>query len=371
MRSDGMKKILILSNSMDGFYRFRNELIIKLLKEDYSVFLSAPIDAREDYYRQLGVIVTQTKISRRSINPFKDLKLFLFYIRLINKYKPDHVLTYTIKPNVYGGLAARLAKIPYIANITGLGTAIENKGIIQNIAIKLYKIGLKKASMIFFQNQENLNFMISKGVRGHSYQLLPGSGVNINYFDYSEYPSQDRLHFLFIGRVMKSKGIDYFLESAKYVNEKYPNTVFHVIGDLEEDYKEKISEYVSKSYIKYHGKTDDIRDFLKMSHAIIHPSFHEGMSNVLLESASSGRPVIASNIAGCKETFEENKTGLSFIVKNQELLNTAIEKFIKLPHEHKKKMGIAGRDKMVKEFSRENIVNKYIEAINKIKEDKK
>jgi len=366
-----MKKILILTNSMDGFYRFRNELIIELLKEKYIIYLSAPIDTREDYYRQLGVNIIHTKISRRSINPFNDLKLFLFYMRLIKIYMPDAVLTYTIKPNVYGGLASRFAKIPYIANITGLGTAIENKGIIQNIAIKLYKIGLKKASMIFFQNQENLNFMISKGVRGHSYQLLPGSGVNINYFNYLEYPSQDILHFLFIGRVMKSKGIDYFLESAKYVNEKYPNTVFHVIGDLEEDYKDKISDYVSKSFIKYHGKTDDIRDFLKMSHATIHPSFHEGMSNVLLESAASGRPVIASNIPGCKETFVENKSGLSFILKDQESLNQTIEKFIKLPYEYKKQMGIVGRDKMVKEFRRENVVNKYIEAINKTMEDKK
>jgi galacturonosyltransferase len=170
---------------------------------------------------------------------------------------------------------------------------------------------------------------------------------------------------------MKSKGIDYFLESAKYVSKKYPNTVFHIIGDLEEDYNDKITDYVSKGYINYHGKTNDIRDFLKLSHATIHPSFHEGMSNVLLESAASGRPVIASNIPGCKETFVENKSGLSFILKDQESLNQTIEKFIKLPYEYKKQMGIAGRDKMVKEFSRENVVNKYIEAINKTLEDKK
>lgn len=366
-----MKKIFILTNSLDGVYRFRNELIIKLLNNKYSIYISAPIDFRVDYYRKKGVKVIPIKINWRGTNPLKDIKLFLFYMKIIKLYKPNIILTFTIKPNIYGGFASRISKIPYFSNITGLGTAIEGKGILQVIAILLYKSALKESNTIFFQNEENMRFMIKNGIKGKSHYLLPGSGVNLNYFRYLKYPSQRKIHFLFIGRVMKAKGIENYLESSKYISQKYNNIVFHVIGKMEEDYKEKILAYVSKGFIKYHGKIDDIRKFLKFSHATIQPSYHEGLSNVILESASSGRPVIASNISGCKEAVEDNKTGLLFSLKNQQSLNETIEKFIKIPKNKKIQMGINGRNKMINEFNRENIVKIYYDLItNTIRNNK-
>jgi galacturonosyltransferase len=235
-----MKKILILTNSLDGFYRFRNEIIIKLLEKKNVIVFCAPTDIRENYYRKLGIHVIDIEINRRNVNLLKEINIFLTYRRIIKTFKPDIILTYTIKPNIYGGLAARFSNIPYYPNITGLGTSMEGKGLFKVLIIILYKIALKRAKTIFVQNEDNLSFIIKKGIKGFSYQLLPGSGVNTNYFTYLEYPTEEKFHFLFIGRIMKSKGIDYYLESSKYISQKYSNVVFHVIGDFEEDYKVKI-----------------------------------------------------------------------------------------------------------------------------------
>jgi glycosyltransferase involved in cell wall biosynthesis len=367
MRSDEMKKILILTNSLDGFYRFRHELITELLKKKYTVYLSAPMDVREDYYRQLGVVLIDTKINRRGINPLKDMILFLFYKKLINSFKPDIILTYTIKPNIYGGLASRLIKTPYLVNVTGLGTAVENKGILQIITTRLYKVALKKAYIIFFQNIENMNFMLKKGIKGKHQMLLPGSGINVERFRFLEYPNDEVLHFLFIGRVMKAKGIDYYLEAAKHIKLKYPNTVFHILGAYEEDYKSIFDEYQSKGIIKYHGSVDNVKKFLLFAHCTIHPTYYpEGMSNVLLESAASGRPVIASNRSGCKEIIEDGKNGFLIEPKNIEDLINKIEVFINVPLIEKRQMGIYGRKKVVREFNRDIVINAYLNEIEKV-----
>lgn len=362
------KTVLILVNHDIVIYNFRKELVEKLLFEGFEVIVSCPYGPSIDKLINMGVIHENLKIDRHGANPFKDLKIFSHYRKLIKKYAPNIVLTYTIKPNIYGGIASRLSKTPYLANITGLGTAVENKGLIQFITLSLYKIALKKANTIFFQNNENMEFMINKKIKGKSHTLLPGSGVNIEQFKYIDYPDDKEIHFLFIGRIMKAKGIDYYLKAAVKIKEKYPNTYFHIIGSYEEDYKNKIETYHSKGIIHYDGITDDVRIYLKMAHAIIHPTFHEGMSNVLLEAAASGRPIIASNVPGCIETFEEGVTGFGFESKNLENLVNTIDKFIQLPHESKKKMGIFGREKMTKEFSRDIIVDAYINKIETILE---
>ena len=366
-----MNKILILSNDSAYTYNFRKELINKLLSNNFQVNIATNFTEKINELKNMNVKLFETHINRRGMNPFKDIKLFKFYSMLIKQICPDIVLSYTIKPNIYGGLASRFNKVKFIPTVTGLGTAIENKGILRLITIRMYKSAMKNAKAIMFQNENNMRFMEKAKVGKKPYMLLPGSGVNINDFDYLKYPDEEYLNFIFIGRVMRDKGIDYYLETAKTIKDNHPKAKFHVLGSYEEDYKDILTDLEKQGYIKYHGKVDDIRDYLKIASAIIHPTFHEGMSNVLLEAASSGRPIIASNIPGCKETFEDNVTGLSFIVKNQESLNETIEKFIKLPYEYKKQMGIAGRDKMVKEFSRENVVNKYIEVINKTLEEEK
>lgn len=361
------RTILILVNHEIVIYNFRKELIEALLKQDYNVVISCPYGKSIDKLTELGAVHIDAKIDRHGVNLLKDIKLLNYYIKLMTLYRPLIVLTYTIKCNIYGGFAATLNKTPYIANITGLGTAVENKGLLQVITTKLYKVALKKANTIFFQNQENMDFMITRGIRGESNKLLPGSGVNINRFAYMKYPSDESLSFLFIGRLMKAKGIDYYLEAAKTIKSKYPNTIFHIVGSYEEDYSAIINHYQSKDYIVYHGSVDDVRKFIEFSHCIIHPTYYpEGISNVLLEASASGRPVIASNRSGCKEVVDHNINGYLVEPKNIVDLIDKIEQFIKLSYIEKKTMGIKGREKVETKFNREIINDSYLFEIKKI-----
>ena len=363
-----MKKLLILTNSINGLYSFRRELVETLIKKGYEVTISSPKDVKSSYFAKIGCGLIYTSINRRGTNPIKDFKLLVNYLRIINRIKPNVVLTYTIKPNVNGGLACRLLGVPYIANITGLGTSIENKGLIRILSLTLYKIGLKKASCIFFQNESNRKFFVENRVISNiKAKGIPGSGVNLKQHSFEEYPGNNgTLRFLFIGRIMKAKGVEELFEVAKAIKNIYKNIQFHVVGKIEENYNQTLDELQNKQIIKFYGHQENVHEFIKNSHATILPSYHEGMSNVLLESAATGRPVLASRVPGCKETFDEGISGFGFEPKNVDSLVKTIIKFSELPYEKKKQMGIAGRRKMEKEFDRNIVIKAYLEEIDKI-----
>ncbi|MEH7495089.1 glycosyltransferase family 4 protein [Neobacillus niacini] len=361
-------KILVLANFGMGLYNFRKELLKELIKQNKEVYISLPNDEYVPKLKNLGCKFVETNLERRGTNPLNDSKLLLHYIQMIKRIKPDVVLTYTIKPNVYGGLACRITKTAYFTNITGLGTAVENKGSIQKITLMLYKTGLKKASCLFFQNGTNLKFFSDKNIVKDKTRLVPGSGVNLEQHTFEEYPCESQnIRFLFIGRIMKSKGIEELLQAAKIVKQKYPNTKFDLIGHCEEDYQQQLNELNKSEVIIYHGQQSDVHSFIKNSHATILPSYHEGTANVLLESASSGRPVLASRVSGCKEIFDEGISGFGFEVRSVDSLVEAIIKFINLPYEQKKAMGMAGRKKMEKEYDRKIVINAYMDEIEKLK----
>jgi glycosyltransferase involved in cell wall biosynthesis len=363
-------RILVLANFGMGLYNFRKELLEKLLVNKNEVYISLPKDEYVTKLQQIGCKFIETHVDRRGTNPFNDMGSFLRYIQIINRVKPDIVLTYTIKPNVYGGIACRITKTPYITNITGLGTSIENKGLLQKITIMLYKVGLKKSSCVFFQNEHNRNFFITKKIVKHKTRLIPGSGVNLQLNNFEVYPENDEIiRFLFIGRIMKAKGIEELIQAIIKVKEKYPLVQFDLIGGSEEDYTQQLVDLNKSGIINYLGQREDVHSFIKKSHATILPSYHEGISNVLLESASSGRPILASRVPGCIETFDEGISGLGFKVKNVNSLIETITKFIELPYDKKKKMGIAGRKKMEQEFDRNIVINAYIDEINSQKSE--
>ncbi|NWQ39148.1 glycosyltransferase family 4 protein [Bacillus sp. EB106-08-02-XG196] len=361
-------KILVLANFGMGLYNFRKELLEELINQNNEVYISLPSDDYVPKLKSLGCEFVETHLDKRGTNPIKDLKLLFHYINIIKRIKPDVVLTYTIKPNVYGGLACRMTKTPYITNITGLGTAVENKGLIQRVTVMLYKFGLKKASCLFFQNETNLKFFIDQKIIKNKTRLVPGSGVNLKQHTLEEYPENEQNNrFLFIGRIMKSKGIEELLQAAKIVKLKYPNTQFDLIGHCEEDYQQQLGELNKSEVINYHGQQEDVHSFIKKSHATILPSYHEGTANVLLESASSGRAVLASRVPGCKETFDEDISGFGFEVRSVDSLVEAIIKFINLPYEQKKAMGIAGRKKMEREYDRKIVIQAYMDEIKNLK----
>jgi glycosyltransferase involved in cell wall biosynthesis len=357
-------KILVLANFGMGLYNFRKELLEELIKQKYEVFVSLPNDEYVPKLKALGCKFINTPVSRRGTNPLTDLKLFMKYKKIIKSVKPDVVLTYTIKPNVYGGLACRLANVPIIANITGLGTAVENGGVLQKITLFLYKVALKKAKCIFFQNKENEEILTKKEIINGNHKVIPGSGVNLSHYTLLDYPSDDNINFLFISRVMKEKGIDQYLDAATFIKGKYPNTVFHIVGFCEDAYEQKLYEMQEKGIIKYHGKQSDVRVIHKTSHCTIHPTYYpEGMSNVLLESAASGRPIITTDRSGCREIIDDGVNGFIVKEKNSKDLIEKIERFLKLDYESKKQMGYSGRKKVEREFDRQIVVNTYINTI--------
>ncbi|MFW6017079.1 MAG: glycosyltransferase family 4 protein [bacterium] len=362
-----MKKVLVLVNHDVVIYNFRKELVERLLEEGFEVYISSPYGERIDDLVDMGCHYIEASISRHGTNIIEEFKLLLYYRRIIKEVNPDIVLSYTIKPNIYGGMACRWLKVPYIANITGLGTAVENKCLMQKISIVLYKIAFKNINCVFFQNTENRQFFIDNNIALGKHRLIPGSGVNLDHFYLMEYPPDDTIEFVFISRIMKEKGIEQYLEAAEYIRNKYPKTRFHVCGFCEEDYEEKLKLYEDKGIIKYHGMLRDVRDILKVTHCTIHPSYYpEGMSNVLLESAACGRPIITTDRSGCREIVDDGINGYLIDQRNSEDLINKLEFFLKLSHDIKKEVGLAGRKKIEKEFNRKIVIDAYKREIKLI-----
>ena len=365
-----MKRVLILANAVGGLYYFRYELIKEMINKGYQIYFAVPDEIEDDRTKKLidlNAKYIKVELSRRGMNPIEDVRMLLEYTKIIKKVKPDVILTYTIKPNVYGGIASRITGVPQIANITGLGTAVENKGILQKITLLLYKSGLKKSKFIFFQNKENMIFMQSNDIGSENGKLIPGSGVNLSHYELMDYPESNDINFLFISRIMKQKGIDQYLDTAKHIKKKHPNTVFHVLGNCEDSYRGILEEMHEKNIIQYHGRQDDVRVFHKISHCTIHPTYYpEGMSNVLLESAACGRPVITTNRSGCAEIVDDGINGFVVEQQNSKDLIEKVERFLKLDYETKKQMGLAGRKKVEREFDRQIVVDAYLNEIQTI-----
>ena len=362
-----MKKVSILTNSSFGLFNFRRELVEMLISEGYEVTIVSPKGEKIDYFIGLGCHFKEISINRRGINPISDALLFLKYFFEILQTRPDVVLTYTIKPNVFGGLACRLLGVPFMPNITGLGSAVENDGWLSKVTLCLYKLSVKKAHCIFFQNQDNLQFFLKKKLVRDNYKLIPGSGVNLDHYHVMEYPNDDQTHFLFIGRIMREKGIDHYLEAAEVIKGKYPNTVFHILGACEENYEPILKEKVNKGIVEYHGKQNDVRPYHQISHCTIHPSYYpEGMSNVLLESAACGRPVITTDRNGCREVVDDGVSGFLVRPRDTQDLIDKIEKFIHLGFEDKRRMGLSGRSRVEQLFDRKIVIESYMKEIKKI-----
>lgn len=364
-------KVLILANKSTGLYKFRGELLEALISKGHEVFISVPNGDFIDEMKQMGCRFIETEISRHGTNPLTDLALTKKYCAIIKSVKPDIVFTYTIKPNVYGGIACQLCKVPYVANVTGLGTAVENGGILQKITLALYRTGLRKAKRVFFQNQANLDFMLRHKVVRGAYSLLPGSGVNLERFAPLPYPDEtDGIHFVFISRIMREKGIDQYLEAASSLRAKRSNLPlhFHICGFCEKEYQGELDELIAKGVVEYHGMVRDVRKILKDVHCTIHPSFYpEGLSNVLLESCASARPIITTDRSGCREVVDDGVNGYIVKQRDSEDLIQIIEKFLALTHEQKMRMGLAGRAKVEREFDRKIVVEAYLKETEKVK----
>lgn len=365
-----MKKILILANNSGGLYHFRFELIEELINRSFEVYFAVPQGRDNNKVRlieKIGAKYIHTPMNRRGMNPLEDIKLINNYKQIIKEVDPDIILTYTIKPNIYGNYVANKFKVPVIMNITGIGSSLVT-GRFKALIKTMYRYAGNKSTRVFFQNEGNYNFFISNNMLNKDKtKIIPGSGVNIEKFKPMIKTKKDNIiRFLFIGRLMKDKGMDEYLEVAEKITKECSNVEFQILGSFEEEKYKDIIKNNENQQIKYLGRSDDVRQEIKEVDCIVNPSYHEGMSNVLLEGAAMGKPLIASNIPGCKEIIDEGINGLLFQVKSSDDLYNKILKFIELSEEEKLKMGKKSRQKVEKEFDRKIVVNEYMKTINKI-----
>ena len=368
--------IALLTNNDDDVYCFRKELIEALINNGYELLISCPDGPKFELMKDIPYIYDNPEIDRRGTNPIKDFGLMMHYRKLFKQYKPAVVLTYTAKPNVYASIAASQLGIPVINNLTGLGSVVNEKGLKKAFIMWLFKLAYRKSACMMFQNETNMNLAIKAGMAKGDYKLIPGSGVNTNRYPLQPYPEGGDgktgapVVFNYMGRVMHDKGVDDYIEAAKRIKKEFPQTEFNMLGFIEPTemhYEKDLKELEKAGIVIYRGSQKDVKPFIARAHATIHPStYGEGMSNVLLESASSGRPLITTDNPGCQETVEDGKTGFIYHGGDVDSLVSSIERFLALPNNQRELMGGLGRKRMEEYFSRNIVIKAYQEKIDSL-----
>lgn len=367
------KKIVIVVNNSWYAWNMRANLGFAFQKQGYEVVFISPYDKYseniKEHFRYIDI-----NINSKGINPIEDLKTIYMYYKTYKELKPDIVLQYTIKPNIYGTIAASMLNIPTINNIAGLGTLFIKQNFITSIAKWLYKFSQKRATKIFFQNQDDFKmFVEEKLVLQEKCDVLPGSGVDINKFVPIEKKEDDGVfRFLLISRMLWAKGIQEFIDAAKIIKEKYNNVEFQLLGHLDVESptaisKEQMDIWVKNGFINYLGSSDDVRVEISQADCIVLPSFYrEGTPRILLESASMAKPIITTDNVGCKDVVDDGVNGFLCKIKDSEDLALKMEKMLNLSFDERNTMGKAGREKIVKEFDEKIVIEKYLKAIESI-----
>jgi galacturonosyltransferase len=366
-----MRTVLVLANHFITIYAFRKELVEKLVEQGVQVYLALPESEENSYFENMGCKIIETPLDRRGTNPVSDIKLLFQYIKVIRDIKPDIVLTYTIKPNTYGGIATRICGVKTIHTVTGLGSVYIQEMWQKHIAVFLNRIAFKSVSKVVFLNGENKEFYKQLKIisPNQNTMIVPGSGVNLEKFKHQEQMSDEKITFTFVGRVLRDKGIEEYLAAAKELVSKYKNVKFEVVGFVDEDkYINLLKQYENEGVITYLGKRNDIPNLMAKSSCIVLPSYGEGRGTVLQEGAAVGRPLITCDTYGCKENVEDGYNGFLCNVADTSSLVDAMEKFINLTQKEKDLMGKRSREKAEIEFDRNIVINAYLDEINKIVE---
>jgi galacturonosyltransferase len=359
------RRILILANDDVSLYKNRKELIQAFLDHKDQVTISMPAGIYTQAFEEMGCQVVRNSLNNRAISPGHDIKVFFDYRQLIKNVEADWVLTYAIKPNLYGGLAARLGHMTYAVNITGLGSMLQREGPLRKLIVWLYRRACRQAKVIIFENSENQEFFFNMNiVKRDQACLLAGAGVNVSQYQQRDYPiSEGPIRFVFIGRLMKDKGVVELFEVADRLHKEGKNVEFDLVGSAKND-SHNLQERASEiSGINYHGFQEDVTPFVTRAHCALLPSYHEGMANVLLEAAAMSRPLITSRIPGCQEAVVEGCSGFLVNSKDSEDLYQKVMRFIKLPYEDKREMGRQSRKHIEKNFDRREVVRKTVERL--------
>lgn len=357
-------KILVITNHSYMLYRFRREVIRQLLDAGCEVVLSTPFVGHEDDFSRMGVRCIETEVDRRGLNPAEDLRLFRTYRKLIRAERPELVVTYSIKPNIYGGLACRMEGVPYCANVQGLGTAFQKKTLAAFVTL-LYRAAFRRVSAVFFENESNAALFREKAVCPREKQcVLPGAGINLDEYPAAPYPDNEKFHFLYLGRIMREKGVGELFSAAERMHERHGNAfVLDLAGFFEDEYREPVESLCRSGAAVFHGFQEDPRPLYISADCVVLPSYHEGMSNVLLEAAALGRPVITSDIPGCRESVSDGETGFLCPPKDADALFEAMDRMFSASSASRAEMGRAAHEKMVREFDRKTVVKRVTDTL--------
>jgi glycosyltransferase involved in cell wall biosynthesis len=368
---NSLQTVAIVLNTSWNIYNFRLALIHALRNVGYKVILIAPKDEYSHKLEEEGFLYYDIKMNNKGINPFEDLLLIHDFYKIYRKVKPDILLNYTIKPNIYSSLAAKCLGIPVINNITGLGTVFLNNNLSSHIARWLYKISLRNNSVVF-QNRDDMRLFIEKKLlEEKSVTLIPGSGIDTERFKSAESVSRNtKFTFLMIARLIKDKGIEEYIEAIRLVHqsENREKCTFKILGSLYLSNPTAISQkeldsWIEEGLIEYLGHSDNVQEEIEKVDCVVLPSYREGLSRVLLEASSMAKPIITTDVPGCRDVVDSGVNGYLVKVKNSVELAEAMERMVNLPLEELTRMGEEGRKKVVNNFSQEKVIAKYLSLL--------
>lgn len=364
-------KVVIALNTAWNLVNFRAGLIRALVLDGYEVVAVAPHDEYASRLEELGCRFVALPMDNKGTHPGRDLLLFFRFLKLLSHEKPDVFLGYTIKPNIYGSLAAHTLGIPVVNNIAGLGTVFIRDTWLTRLVRLLYKTALKRSQYIFFQNDEDMGMFVSLGlVEQYKVGRLPGSGIDLTKFCYSPMsPLVDRpFRFLLVARLLWDKGVGEYVEAARLVKMKYPMVTFQILGFLDVQNRTAVTgaqmdAWVSEGVVEYLGVADDVRSFMVAADCIVLPSYREGVPRSLLEAAAIGRPIVATDAIGCRDAVNEGVTGFLCKVRDAHDLSDKMVRMLDLSSVELENMGLAGRAKMEQEFDEKIVIDCYLKVI--------
>ena len=363
-------KVLITVNAAWNIWNFRRPLVEALLADGHEVIILAPEDDAVPKLQALGGAVRQLEMNAKGLNPLQDAKLLLRLRQHFRDMQPDVILGFTIKNNIFGAIAAKSAEIPFIPNVTGLGTAFLSGGLLERVAVMLYKTAFRKLPVVFFQNEDDQTLFLERGlVTDKQARRLPGSGIDLDRFAATAYQAEGGAPvFLMIARLLRDKGVLEYVEAARRVKARHAEARFQLLGATDAKNRTAIDRDTVRTWeqegvIDYLGTVEDVRPMIEAAHCVVLPSYREGAPRTLIEAAAMARPLIATDVPGCRAVVDDKKTGFLCQVRSGESLAAACEAFIALPLEERSAMGRAGRAKMEREYGQSIVVDAYRTAL--------
>ena len=361
--------ILIISNNAWNLYNFRSDLL-NILSQDNKIILCCNKDKYSQKLKSRNIIFKNFNLKKSRYNFFIDLYYLIKLFLIIIFYRPKYILSFTIKPNIYTSFIAKFIKTKVITNITGLGSIYLSTNILNKFIFYIYKNIVQNNYHILFQNKSDQQIFFGKSNNlksSENYSVIPGSGINIDNLKYSKLISENN-YFVFVGRIIKDKGFYELVEAIKIVKQNKSNIKFVVVGSLDSDNPSQITSYelnkwIDLNYFDYFGYSDEVEEIIKKSMCVILPSYREGSSRVLLEAMAIGRPIITTDVPGCKELVDHGLNGLLVQSRNAEDLSKKILEYDELTLKQKINMGYNGRIKVVNSYNVKYINNKYLDLI--------